>query len=59
MKDKKVLIVGGVACGGKAAARLMRVDPRADVTCWKRENTPLRRVRSNYYVEVWSRSTVT
>jgi len=32
MKDKKVLIVGGVACGGKAAARLMRVDPRADVT---------------------------
>ncbi|MGB4209399.1 MAG: FAD-dependent oxidoreductase, partial [Thermovirgaceae bacterium] len=36
MKDKKVLIVGGVACGGKAAARLMRVDPRADVTVLER-----------------------
>lgn len=29
---KKILIIGGVACGGKTAARLMRVDPEADVT---------------------------
>lgn len=29
---KKVLIIGGVACGGKTAARLMRVDPEAEVT---------------------------
>lgn len=29
---KKVLIIGGVACGGKTAARLMRIDPEAEVT---------------------------
>ncbi len=29
---RKVLIIGGVACGGKTAARLMRVDPEAQVT---------------------------
>lgn len=28
----KVLIIGGVACGGKTAARLMRVAPDAEVT---------------------------
>lgn len=32
MDRKKVLIVGGVACGGKTAARLMRIDPKADIT---------------------------
>jgi NADPH-dependent 2,4-dienoyl-CoA reductase/sulfur reductase-like enzyme/rhodanese-related sulfurtransferase len=30
--SKKILIIGGVACGGKTAARLMRVDPEADIT---------------------------
>jgi NADPH-dependent 2,4-dienoyl-CoA reductase/sulfur reductase-like enzyme/rhodanese-related sulfurtransferase len=29
---KKVLIVGGVACGGKVAARLRRLDPKAEIT---------------------------
>ena len=29
---KKVLIVGGVACGGKVAARLRRLDPGAEIT---------------------------
>jgi len=29
---KRVLIIGGVACGGKTAARLMRVDPEAEIT---------------------------
>ncbi len=29
--SKKILIVGGVACGGKTAARLMRIDPEAEV----------------------------
>lgn len=29
---KKVLVIGGVACGGKTAARLMRIDPEAEVT---------------------------
>ncbi len=30
--SKRILIVGGVACGGKTAARLMRIDPEAEVT---------------------------
>lgn len=30
--SKKIVIVGGVACGAKTAARLMRIDPDADVT---------------------------
>lgn len=29
---KKVLIIGGVACGGKVAARLRRLDPEAEIT---------------------------
>ena len=29
---KKVIIIGGVAAGPKAAARIMRLDPQADVT---------------------------
>ncbi len=29
---KKVLIVGGVACGGKVAARLRRLDPEVEIT---------------------------
>ena len=29
---KKVLIVGGVACGAKVAARLRRLDPEAEIT---------------------------
>jgi len=29
---KRILIIGGVACGGKTAARLMRVDPEAEIT---------------------------
>ena len=28
---KKVVIIGGVACGGKAAARLRRLDPEAEI----------------------------
>jgi NADPH-dependent 2,4-dienoyl-CoA reductase/sulfur reductase-like enzyme/rhodanese-related sulfurtransferase len=29
---KKILIIGGVACGGKVAARLRRLDPEAEIT---------------------------
>ncbi|QTX32821.1 FAD-dependent oxidoreductase [Aminithiophilus ramosus] len=28
---KKVVVIGGVACGGKAAARLRRLDPEAEI----------------------------
>ncbi len=45
-----MLIVGGVACSGKAAARLMRVDPGPTSPCWKRRIHQLRRVRPTYYV---------
>jgi len=31
-EPKKVVIVGGVACGPKTAARLRRLDPEADIT---------------------------
>ncbi len=31
-EPKKVVIIGGVACGPKAAARLRRLDPRAEIT---------------------------
>ncbi len=32
MEKKKVLVIGGVACGPKAAARIKRLDPNAEVT---------------------------
>ena len=32
MEKKKVLVIGGVACGPKAAARIKRLDPEAEVT---------------------------
>jgi NADPH-dependent 2,4-dienoyl-CoA reductase/sulfur reductase-like enzyme len=31
-EPKKVVIIGGVACGPKTAARLRRLDPEADIT---------------------------
>ncbi|HCL78558.1 MAG TPA: pyridine nucleotide-disulfide oxidoreductase, partial [Synergistaceae bacterium] len=34
--SRKVLIVGGVACGAKAAARLARIAPECDVTILER-----------------------
>ncbi|MDY0131912.1 MAG: FAD-dependent oxidoreductase [Desulforegulaceae bacterium] len=32
MSDHKVVVIGGVACGPKAAARVKRLNPEADVT---------------------------
>ncbi|MGE4518758.1 MAG: FAD-dependent oxidoreductase [Desulfobacteraceae bacterium] len=32
MSDHKVVVIGGVACGPKAAARIKRLNPKADVT---------------------------
>ena len=32
MKKKKVVIIGGVACGPKAGSRIKRLDPDAQVT---------------------------
>ncbi len=31
-KDHKILIIGGVACGPKAASRIKRLNPEAEVT---------------------------
>ena len=36
MSKKKVLIIGGVACGAKAAARLARLAPEFDITVLER-----------------------
>jgi len=39
MADKlRVLIIGGVACGPKAASRLRRLDPHADITLIDRDH---------------------
>ena len=32
MPNKKIVVIGGVACGPKAAARIKRLDPKAEVT---------------------------
>ncbi len=36
MERKKVLIIGGVACGAKTAARLARIAPGCDITILER-----------------------
>lgn len=36
MEKKKVLIIGGVACGAKTAARLARIAPECDITILER-----------------------
>lgn len=36
MSKKKVLIIGGVACGAKAAARLARLAPEYEITILER-----------------------
>ncbi len=36
---KKVVVIGGVACGPKAAARAMRLDPTLDITIVEKDNT--------------------
>ena len=36
MSNKKYVIIGGVACGTKAAARLRRLDPDAEITIIER-----------------------
>ena len=36
MDKKKVLIIGGVACGAKTAARLARIAPECDITILER-----------------------
>ncbi len=36
MKQKKILVIGGVACGPKAAARIKRLDPHAEVTIFEK-----------------------
>ena len=35
---KKILVIGGVACGPKAAARARRLDPEAEITIVERGN---------------------
>ena len=36
MSENRIVVIGGVACGPKAASRARRVDPHADITIVER-----------------------
>lgn len=50
MKQRKIVIVGGVAGGATAAARLRRLDEQAEIIMFERGVYFVRELRASYYI---------
>ena len=50
MDELKIVVIGGVACGPKAAARARRCNPKAKITLVEKRLVVLWRLWSSYYL---------